>query len=123
MNNLTEQTVDRKKFLHYTAAVGAGLGLVYLAACKKKAADEAMETAPSAPASACGDVSTLSPEDKTLRENMVKSLQYTEKSTMADKHCSNCQFFQTGSPCGTCTLIKGPISSEGYCSSWSAKVG
>lgn len=120
--NTVETELNRKKFLKSSAAVGAGLGMVYLAACKKKVADEEAEMAePAATGGACSDASALSPEDKTLRDNMVNSLQYVEKSPMADKSCANCQFFTAGSPCGTCTLIKGPIAAEGYCTSWAAK--
>lgn len=118
----TESELNRKKFLKTSAAVGAGLGMVYLAACKKKAADEEMETAaPASSGGACSDVSGLSAEDQQLRNNMVNSLQYVEKTPMADKDCENCQFFTGSAPCGGCTLIKGPIAAKGYCTSWAAK--
>jgi hypothetical protein len=122
LNNITENEVTRQNFLKYGAAVGAGLGMVYLAACKKKADDEEeLAEEPAAAGGECSDASALPPEDQQLRENMVGQLQYVEQSTVAGKNCLNCQFYIEGSPCGGCTLIKGPIAPEGYCNSWAAK--
>ena len=46
---------------------------------------------------------------------------YASKTAKPDQDCANCNFFKTGSPCGTCTLVKGPIAAEGWCSAWVKK--
>lgn len=60
----------------------------------------------------------LSPDDPT-----AKALAYTEKSTEADKHCGNCNFYQGGTAAsGPCPLFPGKdVSAAGYCKSWIKK--
>jgi hypothetical protein len=65
----------------------------------------------------CEDVSALSEADKKGREG----LKYTTKSEKPNQNCINCNFFKSGGSCGTCTLVKGPIAAEGWCSAWVKK--
>jgi hypothetical protein len=67
----------------------------------------------------CGDLTTLTAEEKTTR----KTFKYEEVAKDPTKHCDVCNFWQastTDSPCGTCTLVKGPIDPKGSCISWVA---
>ena len=66
----------------------------------------------------CTDTAGLSPGDVATRT----SNSYVDHSQMSDKNCLNCQFFQAGAAnqCGTCTVVRGPIHPEGYCSLWAA---
>jgi hypothetical protein len=53
----------------------------------------------------------------------AKALQYTEKSTMEGKSCSNCNFYSgTGGASGPCAIFPGKeVAADGYCSSWISK--
>lgn len=125
--------MKRKDFLKSIAFTAASSSIL-LAACggetktEEKAAETTAPAAESTPAPAaetpaatasgdCNDLSGLAEADIKQRE----SVQYVAKSTEADKNCSNCRFYQAGSPCGTCQLFKGPIAAEGYCKSWFKK--
>lgn len=68
----------------------------------------------------CTDISALTDQQKQMRS----SLKYVGTSPYADKKCSNCQFFQapkSGQACGSCTIVPGPINTDGHCTSWSPK--
>lgn len=68
----------------------------------------------------CDDVSGLKPDEIKHRQ----SLKYTDKSPEAGKNCKNCALFvapKGNAPCGGCTLVKGPISPNGWCTSWVKK--
>lgn len=52
------------------------------------------------------------------------SLQYTGQSRDPMKVCSGCAYFGAGADaaqCGTCSILNGPVSAKGHCTSWSAK--
>lgn len=69
----------------------------------------------------CTDVSALSEPDKTMRTTLA----YVDRSTTAGKDCKGCQLFIAAADaagCGTCSVVKGPISPLGYCNSWVQKV-
>ena len=88
--------------------VGVGLvaiGLPGLGACKKELA--------------CSDTAGLSDAELAMRNAQA----YQDKSPEADKLCVGCQLFVPASPteCGKCSLIKGPISPNGYCKAWVKK--
>jgi hypothetical protein len=98
------------------------LGCVsFLAACQKKPEAEKQEAtgmAESKPAGdPCADISGLTEQEKQTRVANA----YVEKSMVEGKYCSNCSFFVSGGPCGTCEIVKGPIKPEGYCTAWTAK--
>jgi High potential iron-sulfur protein len=68
----------------------------------------------------CGDLAGLSDGEKTARE----ALQYKDRSMEKDKRCGGCNFYQAASDpaaCGACTLVKGPIHPNGYCTAFAAK--
>lgn len=70
----------------------------------------------------CTDVSSLAPADQTVRT----SLQYVDRSQAANKDCASCQQFLAApsdpfGACGTCKIMKGPISPRGYCNAFVAK--
>lgn len=127
----TNDSVSRRDFLQRLSALGfAGLGGgALLSACGggdsgdggasegTGASDAGGQTA----SLQCNDLSGLTEQEKQSRRQMVQSLQYVEESPNPDQLCSNCNFWQPPSgddPCGGCTLIKGPIHPDGYCTSW-----
>lgn len=67
----------------------------------------------------CTDTSGLTPDEVQART----TLSYTDKSPEAGKQCNNCQQFNPGAPdqCGSCKVLKGPVSPNGYCKVWAAK--
>lgn len=68
----------------------------------------------------CTDTTGLTPQQVAQR----KGLQYVDKSTVADKNCTNCQFYQAASDpksCGGCQIMPGVVHPDGYCSSWAEK--
>lgn len=67
----------------------------------------------------CGDYNQLTEAEVQMRTN----LKYAAKSPETEKYCWNCKFYtapEAGGPCGGCTLFKGPVHAEGYCTSWFA---
>ncbi len=76
----------------------------------------------------CGDLSQLTDAQKQQRAQMAKSLNYVEETPNENQYCSNCQLYQspaqeetTGSECGGCQLFPGPVTANGYCTSWAPK--
>ncbi len=68
----------------------------------------------------CNDTSGLSSQDKQFRETQ----KYTDVSKDPKKNCYNCNFYEgTDKACGTCKVIKGPVSPKGNCNLWAAKAG
>jgi hypothetical protein len=54
--------------------------------------------------------------------SMRSALEYTDPAPDPAQACRNCGFFTMDkAPCGTCMLMKGPVSSTGHCHSWSDK--
>jgi hypothetical protein len=101
--------VTRRRVLRALAV--SPLAAAALAACGKKDAPDS-----------CQDVSALSDPDKATRS----TLQYTDRAPSADKQCNKCSFYQPASEptkCGACTLVKGPIHPNGYCSAFAPKTG
>jgi hypothetical protein len=69
----------------------------------------------------CDDLSALSEAEIEVRENF----EYEPRSSEPGENCANCQFWtepQGASPCGGCTLMKGPINPQGNCISWAEQV-
>lgn len=60
----------------------------------------------------------LSPDDPT-----AKALGYVEVSTIADKHCGNCNLYTgSGGDAGPCAIFPGKeVAAKGYCNSWIPK--
>ncbi|MCB1182564.1 hypothetical protein KDM41_03955 [bacterium] len=124
----------RRRFLIRSGtALAAGwavlAGLVPLGGCGGE--DQAADTTPGrakatidaarAVADPCNDPASLSEEAKTTRA----TFKYEIRSADPAKLCQSCNFWQPpadGGPCGTCTLVKGPIHPLGSCMSWVEKV-
>ncbi|GIV57972.1 MAG: high-potential iron-sulfur protein [Rhodothermaceae bacterium] len=128
---MSEKNLNRRDFLLRLSALGAfsiGSGTL-LAACggggeQPQAASEAPAEAPATASAGCNDLSGLSETDRAQSQQMRQSLQYVDESPVEGKMCSNCALWvapEEGAACGGCTLIKGPISPNGYCTSWAPK--
>lgn len=117
--------LTRRQFVQ-TAAAGAGfltMGML-LAGCDKSSGGGGGDQ----PAEAedkpldCTDVSGLDEAGKKTRE----AFNYVEETTVPGKLCANCQLYQpppSGDGCGGCTIVKGPINPNGYCTSWVQRTG
>ena len=68
----------------------------------------------------CSDVSGLSPDDLRVRTETAK---YVEQSPEAGKNCAGCSLYKPAAEgqCGACTVVKGPINPNGYCTLFVAK--
>lgn len=65
----------------------------------------------------CSDLSGLTEQEKQTREQF----DYVAETPNPEKRCDNCALWtkpEGDSPCGGCTLVKGPIHPEGYCTAW-----
>lgn len=133
---MSKDDLSRKDFLKRLSMlglIGTGTGSL-LAACssgnkKGGSSQEAAQGMSSdtsgtgkmaAAADPCTDISSLNDQQKQMRS----SLKYVGHSPYDNKKCSNCQFFQAakdGKPCGSCTIVPGPINPDGHCTSWSPK--
>lgn len=122
---------NRRKFLRqgfsYFSLVA--IGSTILAACNGAAAPKeqtpdvsSSEKTPSQkPVSSdpC-DVASFTEQDIKNR----KALGYVEHTPIPDKTCGGCKLFVPANDivkCGTCSLFKGPIEIEGYCTYWADK--
>lgn len=117
-----EAGMDRREFFRRVGAAalaGAGLALG-LAACGggDKGNAESTSAATSKPAvDPCSDLSGLTQDELATRT----TFQYKAVAADPAKVCTKCNFWHApegGSPCGTCTLVKGPIEPAGGCMSW-----
>lgn len=111
MEELNMTNMNRRGFLRRAAVASAILpaSSLLISACK------------SGSANSCMDVSALTPAEKEMRN----TLKYVDASTNPEQNCLNCQLFTpppSGSTCGGCTLLKGPIHPKGYCTSWAKKM-
>jgi High potential iron-sulfur protein len=62
----------------------------------------------------------VDPASETLRT----SLHYSNPSAKSGEICSGCAFFSaagSGSTCGNCQIMSGPVDAGGHCDSWAAK--
>jgi len=128
MSSTNQDNVTRRRFLQSLGIAGAmGAGGSLLTACgggSDSGGGESGGDAQSSSATAsgdCTDVSMLSDAEKKQRSSMVKSLQYVEETPNEEQNCANCQLYQEGkydSGCGGCELFPGPVTRNGYCTSW-----
>jgi hypothetical protein len=127
-NEMADEKITRRQFVLTTAtgALSVAAFGAFVSGCKSEsgAADEDKkgEAPKEEPAGEldCTDVSALSDAEKKTRT----SLQYVEKSTTPGQVCSGCQLYTpppSGSGCGSCTVVKGPINPGGHCTSWVKK--
>jgi hypothetical protein len=116
---MPETTFTRRAFLARLTALGVALGAApLLSAC----GTPGTTTGGTAKGGVdCTDESALSEADKATRS----SLQYVAASEKPDQNCLNCQYYippADETTCGTCSLLPGPVTAEGWCASWVAKV-
>ncbi len=120
--------ISRRDFIQRLSLFGAaGVGASMLAACgggeqqaDTPAADPPAEE-PVAESFTCTDTEGLTEAELTMRN---ETFSYVDTSTEEGKTCDNCALYVAaaeGQQCGTCTIIKGPIHPDGYCTSWAAK--
>lgn len=65
----------------------------------------------------CDDYTGLEENDLKLRENFG----YVTESPLEESHCKNCNLYKPaaeGHTCGGCTLFKGPVFENAYCTYW-----
>ena len=125
---MNTKDISRRDFIQRLSLFGAaGIGAsTMLAACgggEQQSATPAAETpaeTPTAEGFTCTDTSGLTEAEVTMRTQ----LQYVDESPDPEKLCSNCALY-TAAPaegqCGGCTVVKGPIHPDGYCTSWAPK--
>lgn len=67
----------------------------------------------------CADPQTLTAAELSMRN----SLSYVEGSPNPQQICAGCAYFHAATEsCGTCDMFnRGAVSSQGHCSSWSAR--
>lgn len=115
--------MNRRAFLARTGVVGlAGLGLLLgWAGCggdqKQEKASAPEKAAGTQQGNPCDDPALLDEEARITRT----TFKYQSASTDPTKVCTSCNFWHApaeGASCGTCTLVKGPISPQGSCMSW-----
>lgn len=106
---MSEKKMSRRELLGATlfAGAAAAFGSSVLTACGG-----------SGPT--CTDTTGLSQGDIATRTANL----YVDVSTEAVKNCNSCNFFRGAgdNACGTCQVIKGPISPAGNCRLWAAKI-
>ncbi|NKN80812.1 hypothetical protein HF633_13685, partial [Weissella cibaria] len=127
---MSEKSLNRRDFLLRLSALGAltaGSGSL-LAACgggqQQPGGETGAAETPATATAGCNDLSGLSEADRAQSQQMRQSLQYVDESHVEGKVCSNCALWiepEPGAACGGCTLIKGPISPNGYCTSWAPR--
>lgn len=64
---------------------------------------------------ACIDPELLGAGERQMRATLA----YVEVGDNPVQQCGNCQFFHhDDGACGACEILDGPVSVNGYCSSW-----
>lgn len=108
---MAQRPLSRRDFIERAAVLGiasAGLG-AFVGACTSGGGTLT-----------CTDTTGLADADLQVRQ----ALQYVDASPEAAKNCLNCQLYTPAAEgeCGGCTVVKGPIHPQGYCTSWAEKV-
>lgn len=114
----------RKDFLKRISMLFAGVAGAgsIITACGGGEAPEAKKAAPppKKKADPCSDYSGLTQAEIDIRSNF----NYLKVSPDPAKLCDNCFYWtepEGDSPCGGCTIIKGPIHAKGYCNQWAVQ--
>jgi len=115
---MTEQN-SRRKFISGTAR--CALGIVSISGVFHACGGNTASNEKDPNVDPCTDFSDVPESDLKLR----KSLGYVESSPQEESQCNNCNLWlpiSEESPCGKCTLFKGPVLAEGYCTYWAPQV-
>ncbi|MGX5816703.1 high-potential iron-sulfur protein [Chitinophaga lutea] len=106
----------RRNFIRHAAGM-AGVffsgALLWTGCGSPQPPAEKKEPAPHQPAS-CKDLTGVSKEEQEKRQK----LGYVEETPIADSKCGNCKLYLPpgeGETCGGCSLFKGPVEENGYC--------
>jgi hypothetical protein len=104
-----DEKLSRRDLFQQGAALGV-FAVVGAGACGKAAR----------PGPSCTDTSALSAADLQVRTTLV----YADVSVEPGKVCNACQQFLPGAPdaCGTCKILRGPISPYGSCKAYAPKM-
>jgi hypothetical protein len=105
--------LNRRDFLQRAAVLGATAvaGSTFIAACNR-------EGGGGGGGLSCMDTTGLTPADIATRTSM----NYVDQTTNPEQPCRTCALYQPAAEgaCGGCTLVKGPIHPEGWCTAWVA---
>jgi hypothetical protein len=105
---------ERRRFLK---KAGSLMVAVTLGACASQTDSKDDNGDHSAAMDPCEDFSEISAADLQLR----KGFGYVEESPLSESRCNNCNLWippKEGHTCGGCTLFKGPVYDNGYCTYW-----
>ncbi len=70
----------------------------------------------------CTDTTGLAAADVQMRQMQ----EYVDASSLPDKNCLSCNFYNVApaaDACGSCKVLKGPVSPVGHCKLWVKKTG
>jgi hypothetical protein len=113
--------LDRRAFLERAMMIGLAAGAASVAAACDGGGSKPAGGGAAAPkkkaGGACTDVSGLTEAELKTREQLA----YVDVSKVQGKNCKNCGLFQAKKPCNGCTVVKGPIAENGYCTAWAPK--
>ncbi len=120
-----DEKLSRRQFFERAMILGAAAaGVGALVACDSpKRSDGAApaegDKKAEAPAAGpvCDDQAGVDAAMKANRD----TFKYVTQAADPAKPCDACQLFKIGSPCGTCTVVKGPIAPKGGCTAWAPK--
>jgi hypothetical protein len=114
-----EEKITRKEFFKQLSMMGAAI----LAAgslfhnCESSGKKESAEVKSDTVQDPCGDLSGLTTEEKSVRDEF----EYAAKSLNPQEVCDNCALWiepEGDAKCGGCQIMKGPIHPKGYCTAW-----
>ncbi|GAB5518450.1 MAG: hypothetical protein RhofKO_07010 [Rhodothermales bacterium] len=112
---MTHDTKSRRHFLRQLGAltVVGTTTTVALSACGGGDGGAAALT--------CTDTTGLAEADINMRQ----SVQYVDETPDPAKPCSACALYTAAAEgqCGGCTVVKGPIHPDGWCTLWAPKQG
>ncbi len=102
--------ITRREALRLCGGAGAAVGVLGVLdiGCKKE------------PSFACLDTTGLTPDEVQARTTLA----YVDTATEPGRNCVACQQYvapPSGSGCGTCKVLKGPVHPQGGCKVFSAK--
>jgi len=105
-----DEKLSRRDLFGQSAALGV-LVVVSAAGCSKTKSTAALS---------CSDTTGLSAPDILVRTQLA----YADVSTEPGKICTACQQFLPGpaDACGACKVLRGPISPNGSCKAFAAKM-
>jgi hypothetical protein len=109
----------RRNFIQMAMRL-SGFGIFSACASKSDSHDTSVNQT-STVVDPCEDFSGIPESDLKVRE----AFGYVKESPIAESHCKNCNLWKPptqGLPCGGCTLFKGPVYDQAYCTYWAPVV-